>query len=671
MSLSRYDSTSSFDSNTSKSNIKSIDTISTDSSSSSNNSSIGSFSSSETNLSSSSYSSNSETYFKFPFKFKTKDKLKKNTDNKIIRYISISPKEYNITYIPPYNSIWFQTDNNYVDIKTYLDKLFILSRKNFSLNINPNTIKAIIVPHDSLKFSGLCSATCYQPLLLRTKPIKRIIMFITNHTNTDNIISTSYINIKPILGNKQLNIDTKIIYQLKNFIEINNNIFEIENAFFNQIPFLEYIAPDAVILPLLINNTILINKESNIKLVSLLSKLKQIIEYNTNGIKKNENIIICSSNFSNINGYYDNINGYYENKINNSTLNNIIKQDNEILQFIYNKVNGIKSRCNKIDDTLFINNSPSFGTMSLYLFSIFMNLLYDNSYYSSSDSSNCSTNDSDYSSNSNNSQKKIKKLYSRISCHYISPQIDTNININNFNINNLSSYMNLKNTMSSKSYEGVIFTTQQYLETDKARSIQNILTEYEKLCINTYIKDYLYSKVNINNIDYRNLQTINTPIFKMNINIFIIVKDKENNARYCISSFDKQKNEDANLLSNIRMLIDIMLNTNTNYNGNIYKKLSPEDIINLDIDLYIMGSILSIQLTEYYNNKFNLDSDLLLNKDKDKFKFVFSPIEKNLNNKLNKKNLIEKLLNLNENELQNNKYKMNNLELFYIECLKI
>ena len=665
----RYDSTSSLGSSN-KSSSSSSDSLH-----SSSTSSIISSSS----LSSSSSSTSSSEYIKFPFDY---SKNKKNKIQKINKSNTLSPRpslssiSRNVFH-PPYNSSWFETEDN-LSIKKYLDKLFALSNKNFNTNVNPNSIKAIIVPHAGIKYSGLCSATCYAPLLQRTKPIKRIIIFATHHQHSDNIITTSYTHIQPVFGTKALAFDSKTINNLKDFVEINNEAFQDEHAFFNQLPFIEFIEPDAVIIPFLISSTMIIDKKTNAKLVGLLKTLRMMVDYKSNGVKPNENIIICTSDFTHVNGHF-------EHKIQNNIMNNIRKQDNEILQFVYDKINGVKTRCCKIDDTLFITNSPSCGTMAMYLFSIFMNMIYDNSYYSSSDSSNSSGTDSDYSSNGSNSSMKIKKLYTRIASYYTSPNRDsfniissnntntntnTNTNktnnskpLNSFNPYNLSRHIELKQTTSSVSYEAVIFTTQPYLETQKIRSLENIITDYEKQCLQTYVKDYFNQQTN--------LQTINTPVFKMNINVYIIVKDSNNNPRYCISSFDKHKDEDSTLLSNIRMLIDIMTSTKTTYNDIIFEKLLPEDIDDLLFEIYIMGSILPIELSEYYDSKFDIKSDLLMHKTKNTYEYVFAPMEKSINPKTNKKELFDKLLNLKETDLQNKKYRMANAELFYVECLPI
>ena len=625
----------------------------------------------------SSSESNKNENFKFPFDYtnKNKKKVQKLNNANTPSLLSLAK----IILNPPYNSSWFETEAN-LSLKKYLDKLFAISNKYFNTNVNPNTIKAIIVPHAGIKYSGLCSATCYYPLLQRTKPIKRIIIFATYHNKSDNIITTSYTNINPVFGTKKINIDAKSISHIKDFVEINNEAFQEEHSFFNQLPFLEYIEPDSVILPFLISSSMIINKKTNIKLVNLLKTLRQLVDYRSNGVKPNENIVICTSDFSHINGHFEHkipgkitnnkiTTNNISNNIDNSIFYKIRKQDNEILQFVYDKINGVKTRCCKIDDTLFVSNSPSCGAMAMYLFSIFMNMIYDNSYYSSSDSSNSS--ESDHGSNSSNSSNKIKKLYTRIASYYTSPNRNAFdiLNTNQFTAQNLNKYIDLKPSISSISYEGIIFTTQPYLEIGKMRSIENIMTDYEKQCLQTYMKDYLYKQIGLSMP--RNVQTINTPVFKMNINVYIILKDSNNKPRYCISSFDKHKEEESTLLSNIRMLVDMMTTTNTTYNDIIFEKLLPEDINDLEFEIYIMGSILPIELSEYYNSKFDIQSDLLMHKTKNTYEYVFAPMEKSVNPKTNKKELFDKLLNLKETDLQNKKYRMANAELFYVECLPI
>jgi predicted class III extradiol MEMO1 family dioxygenase len=371
-------------------------------------------------------------------------------------------------------------------------------------------------------------------LLGRTQPIKRIILLCTNHEVSNSFISTSYndilsyntntntdtTNTDTTTNNKSLlKIDTNTIEYLKPYLKIDNNRFNNEHSFFNQLPFIEYIISQSsslnaikqepiikndksnktdkhpnknvLLLPFLISNTINLldeNIRNNIRYI-----LHTIIEL----LKNNDTILICTSDLSHINGHF-------ETKINSNIYQNIRKKDNEILQFLYNGVNGLNERNQKIDDILFIANAPSCGTLAIYFFAKILHnysgsLDYSSSSSSSSNSSGSKSPTTIHNINNINwiNKKEIKEnkeintlnqLVPRLCCYYTS-LMRNKINIYNFNPLELNTVLDITdNRESSVSYAGIIFTTQHYIESNKIKKIKNILSEYEKIANKGIVK---------------------------------------------------------------------------------------------------------------------------------------------------------------------------------------
>ena len=210
-------------------------------------------------------------------------------------------KQINL-YKPPYDSSWFETENK-VALDKYIKNLFTIAKTHLKSNVNPDTIKGILVPHSGIRYSGLCSASTYSQLLGRTQPIKRIIILCTNHQSSENFISTSYTDIESYNNNTNLKIDTKIIQYLKEYIQIDDNKINEEHSFFNQLPFIEYIIAQSnknysnfsnisnvLLLPLLISNSI------NLIDLKIRNNIKKILITLLELLKNEDTILICNSN---------------------------------------------------------------------------------------------------------------------------------------------------------------------------------------------------------------------------------------------------------------------------------------------------------------------------------------------------------------------------------------
>ena len=332
-------------------------------------------------------------------------------------------------------------------------------------------------------------------------------------------------------------------------------------------PFIEYIISkynnnnnnnNVLLLPFLISNNINLleeNTRNNIRHI-----LHTIIEL----LKNRDTILICTSDLSHINGHF-------ETKINSYIYQNIRQKDNEILQFLYNGVNGVNERNQKLDDILFIQNAPSYGTLAIYFFAKILHNYSGNLDYSSSSSSssNSSSSKSPTTINNINWNKKqkikelniIKQLVPRVCCYYTSlmrNKININ-NINNFNPLELNTVLDILNiTESSVSYAGIIFTTQPYIEINKIRQIYNIFSEYEKIAIKGLIKEQLYKKLdlfNMSKIPSHLITTVNCNVFSYNLGLNLsLSKNNELYASVCKIDNHNDNDEDFIFLNKIKKI---------------------------------------------------------------------------------------------------------------------
>ena len=443
-------------------------------------------------------------------KKKPKESMQQNQLKSIVKL--------NTQYTPPYDSPWFETENK-VSLDAYIKHLFSLSKQYLKSNVHPDTIKGVFVPHDGIRYSGLCAASSYNQLIGRTRPITRIILLCTNHDISNSFISTSYNDIMSYNSNNSsssssssssnkslLKLDTTIINYLKPYIKIDNNRFDNEHSFFNQLPFIEYIISqingknskdsktinekNVLLLPFLISNNInLLYEHTRNNIRHILHKIIELL-------KNRDTILICTSDLSHINGHF-------KTKINSNIYQNIRKKDNEILQFLYNGVNGLNERNQKLDDILFIANSPSCGTLAIYFFAKILHNYSGSLDYSSSSSSNSSGSKSPTYINVTNTMNwlnkkdikdikdiketnivnNFKQLAPCVCCYYTS-LMRNKINIYDFNPLDLNIVLDITDkTESSISYAGIIFTIQPYIELNKIRQNETFFSDYEKIAL--------------------------------------------------------------------------------------------------------------------------------------------------------------------------------------------
>jgi len=652
---------------------------------------------------------------------KTFNYLSKQTIIKNIQTKQINKAIPEYIYNPPYHLLLTSDDiltNNNTNninntnisstIETYINNLFNISKSNLKSNVHPDTIKAILVPYSQygLKETGLGCASSYYQLYNRTTPIKKIILLCTNTIDTNHFISTSLTHItsyKNTNANKNnnaiLKFDNITIEQLKPYLEINDENIQNEISLVNQLPFIETIAPHASIIPLLISNKIYLDNTNIDKINNIIYILKKIL-------KNEDTILICSSNFTNteINEELNNMDKETDKETYKDITKDIDifkhcsikKQDNTILQFIYDTVNGIKTRSSKIDDILFIQNTPSNSTMTMYIFSQLLNNYSGIVRNLSSSSSSISSNDSGISISSN---KSNPILYSRITSYYTSI-INKNINLNHFSTSQLlnttihnTTTNTSTNKMVSTSYIGLIFTSQPTIENNKSRVIENSFSEYEKISMIGFIKEEIYFNTSMNHMNhmnhinnsinnsihkYNNISKIinapiNTPIFKSHLGVFITLY-KNNKLRGCIGT-SETNNDEYTIENNIKRFIIELTTKETKCRDLIFNPIMIDEINDITFNVNILYHMKSINIHNFHSNQFNFGYDGLLFKsilnDKKQCKYSLTSISKYFDNNINKDiflNELFKIINGNINDYQeyNDTYK-----LFYNEGILI
>lgn len=547
----------------------------------------------------------------------------------------------NNTFITPYDKYsetWFQTENK-LSLSSYIKKLFSIVRGNLSCNVEANTTKAILVPHAGIRYSGLCAASAYYELTNRTRPIKNVILLCTSHVSLSNsarvkynegvlnIIAPRFNKINTSKKGRFLSVDTQFIDKIKHLIKMDNieidnptgTYFQQEHSFFNQIPFLEVVAPNANICPLLIGNILSdANGDANgekldtIKLKNTLLKLQILIKLLKDKLANNDTVLICSSDFSHINGHFDT-------NIKSNIFQNIRKLDNETLQFLYNIVDGNETRNRIIDTVLFMQNSASCGIMAIYLFGKILNAMQFA--FRTGNSSSSSDSGSELSLKSFNKGKYKgfgnidKPYYSRISCYYssITREFMNLVDSNGFDKKTLIPlYEILSTNKSSVSYIGLIYTKQAYIQSKQTRKIANILTQYEELALLGLAREQLFyhlikAERNIS-MPTNLIRPINAQVFGIELGVFTTLRSHDEKLRGCIGTLETG-NDEFNIESNVKKYVIAAA-----IHDSRFAPVDLSEFYKLDISITVLYELAPITLNQYFTNKFQLGRDGILMK---------------------------------------------------------
>ena len=440
---------------------------------------------------------------------------------------------------------WFQTENN-LSLKKYIKKLLNISNKYFSSNVDRSSVRAIFVPHAGIRYSGLCAASAYNSL--KRQRINRVILLCTDHYGTKQV-SSSFLN------NYQLNVKTDQDNVNKLFLsklaKENNKIFHQEHSFFVQLPFLQEVLPNAEIIPLIIGEV-----DEN-HMIKLTTQLRNIYDDKT--------VIICTSDTSHINGHFSN-------KINNDIDNNIRKVDSIVAKYL--SMGGEK---NKVRNRNGLYKTTACGN---YAINLFMKIL----------------------------DQSPQTLYSRLTCYYTSLQREY-IDISNKRKNLLDGLVkeleSLSMDQSSVGYIGMIYTTTPYILPNQNRTIENMLTDYEKVALLAYARKVVKYSFNRNkNKKNNNLLPIYSAVYQVHLGTFVTLKTKTGQLRGCIGTTGAKED---NLLNNVRKYSLLSA-----FSDSRFEPLRSEELSGVRFEISFLTEPKNITLKEYFGNQFILDRDGIL-----------------------------------------------------------
>jgi MEMO1 family protein len=344
------------------------------------------------------------------------DKIEKQKQTKITRKSHLSG--------------WYP--NNPTHLNTEIDDFLVLAQNNFYTEVDPNSIRAIIVPHAGFYYSGLCAATVYQSLLatknlnsrdLKNKTISRVIILSPSHTTYfDGIALPDYSTYKTPLGAIETDHETLKKLSLNSTFKIFGKAHEREHAIEIQLPFLQKTIELFSIVPLVVGNI-----KNMQELESITKSLKQIIDEKT--------LIVVSSDFMHYGKNYE----YTPFKKN--ILNQIKYVDSVAIQAITSKsLSSFERVISETETTICGKNSIK----------ILLSLL-ENEY--------------------------VEGIEPRLTCYYTSAHIAQARKLTKF-INPALLIGNIPDVeiQNSVSYAGIVFTQQKISKLKK----ENQLTGYEK-----------------------------------------------------------------------------------------------------------------------------------------------------------------------------------------------
>lgn len=213
---------------------------------------------------------------------------------------------------------------NKKELTELLQDLTTQAKNELGMVTDSTKIRALICPHAGYKYSGKVSAAAYR-LLDKNKIDKIIILGPSHYIRFNGIALPEFEKYQTPLG--IINLDLKSIKKLKNksLINHNNAIFNPEHSIELQIPFIQFIAPKAKIVPIIVGNI----TDENVKEIALM--LKPIINKRT--------LIIISTDFThygksfNYIPFKDNI-LLNINQLDSAVLNTIQRQDLKLFQKI-------------------------------------------------------------------------------------------------------------------------------------------------------------------------------------------------------------------------------------------------------------------------------------------------------------------------------------------------
>lgn len=177
---------------------------------------------------------------------------------------------------------WFGKFNTIPKISKLLQSPLV--REFAKTAIDPESIRAIFVPHAGIEYSGVCASIAYHTII--NKSINNIILLCTDHAMSPN---HKLLNQKSFeLSNfGTFRINQNLIEQLLKFsqFETNNSLFNQEHSFFIQLPFIRQLNFEFIV-------PIICGSSDPKAFEAILSILKP------------NDLLVCSSDLSHINGNF-------------------------------------------------------------------------------------------------------------------------------------------------------------------------------------------------------------------------------------------------------------------------------------------------------------------------------------------------------------------------------
>ena len=330
-----------------------------------------------------------------------------------------------------------------------------------------------------------------------------------------------------------------------------------------------------------------------------------------NSLVNNKTVIICTSDTSHINGHFSD-------KIYENIDNNIRKVDSIVTHYL--SMDGNKNR----------NRGALYKTSSCgkYAINLFMKLL----------------------------DRLNLKLYSRLTCYYTSLQRDY-IEISKLKNNKMDGFVKeldfLQGNQSSVGYAGMIYTTTPYILANQNRTIEKMLTAYEKIALLAYARKVIKYSF-FPNMNKNNLLPIYSAVYQVHLGTFVTLKTKQGRLRGCIGTTDAHDN---NILSNVEKYSLLSA-----FSDSRFLPLKYEELSNIKIEISFLTHPKKLTLKEYFGHKFILDRDGILLKSGGHQGFFLPSVAIEFG--YNKKQLLEQLC---QNKIGLNKNCYESGELWYVE----
>jgi AmmeMemoRadiSam system protein B/AmmeMemoRadiSam system protein A len=174
---------------------------------------------------------------------------------------NIHAKNQHLTEKVLFNSVltnqWYPHDP--AQLSDSIDHYFDFARKNFNTNNSFQNIKALVVPHAGHSYSGYCAASGYLALE-NNQSIKSIILLApSHHFYVKGVVRPHFTHYQTPLGILEVDQTKKELFEKTPYTQKQPEAYSKEHSLEIQFPFIQKIAPQAKILPLIVGE---INAES-------------------------------------------------------------------------------------------------------------------------------------------------------------------------------------------------------------------------------------------------------------------------------------------------------------------------------------------------------------------------------------------------------------------------